>query len=213
MTKSKTEAPTGEYSVKGVKKFMGSDCPGYNATLMWGKTKVAFVIEAGDGGPLDIQWLDSMAPRVTRTVHYDDGRAEFTCHMTPEAAALRDYLDDMEERDPPKDDSIEERYKYDMECFISGLVAAKNEDARRKRFVKTETRRCEHMTVFRLASDVGTEVNYRSLKNDYRPFIRENLIAKYGDDLIEIVNETTKDGTYIPIVYAGDKGTPARKYN
>jgi hypothetical protein len=44
-----------KYEVKNVVSFMGRDMPGYNASLYRDGKKVAFVIDDGNGGCVDIQ--------------------------------------------------------------------------------------------------------------------------------------------------------------
>ena len=48
----------GTYEVKNVKSFMGMEGYGFNANLYRGKKKIAFVIDSGNGGCLDIDWVD-----------------------------------------------------------------------------------------------------------------------------------------------------------
>tara|TARA_Y100001938_G_C8083160_1_gene430358 strand:- start:870 stop:1481 length:612 start_codon:yes stop_codon:yes gene_type:complete len=46
-----------EFSLKGLKTFMGMDCPGINASLYFKGKKVAFLIDEGNGGCLNIDWV------------------------------------------------------------------------------------------------------------------------------------------------------------
>jgi hypothetical protein len=71
----------------------------------------------------------------------------------------------------------------DQEGFIRDLVAAHLEDKRVRRAAKTKL-------LFKLKSDAGTDVAYRTLKAPYSEQAAEFVRKKYGDDLLEIINET-----------------------
>ncbi len=64
---SKTEAEgvaaieASDWSVKGVKTFMGEDAPGYECSVYLSNRKVARANEYGGGGPLSITWLSAAA--------------------------------------------------------------------------------------------------------------------------------------------------------
>jgi len=51
-------------AVKGVKTFMGSDAPGYNATLMVNGKKAAEVVNDGGGGETSFRWNDYEAEKL-----------------------------------------------------------------------------------------------------------------------------------------------------
>ena len=46
-----------EFTLKGLKTFMGMDCPGINANLYYNNKKVAQLIDDGNGGCLNINWV------------------------------------------------------------------------------------------------------------------------------------------------------------
>lgn len=50
--------PNGGYSVKGIKTFEGREGYGFNATLLRDGVPVAFCIDAGNGGMVNIEWND-----------------------------------------------------------------------------------------------------------------------------------------------------------
>ena len=56
----------GEYSVRGIKSFRGTDGIGYNASLYRGGKKIAFVIEEGNGGEADFHWFDKAEEPILR---------------------------------------------------------------------------------------------------------------------------------------------------
>jgi len=56
-----TKLDTATYEVKAVKFFIGIEGQGYNANLYRNGKKVAFVIDAGDGGCVTIQWASEEA--------------------------------------------------------------------------------------------------------------------------------------------------------
>ena len=45
-----------DFTLKGLKTFMGMDCPGINASLYYKGKKVAFLIDEGNGGCLNVEW-------------------------------------------------------------------------------------------------------------------------------------------------------------
>jgi len=81
-----------KYEVKAVKGFMGSDCPGYNATLYRDGVKVALVINEGSGGEELVEWVDRNAPRVEVQTTDHNGKP-MTMRCTPEEAKLMEFLE------------------------------------------------------------------------------------------------------------------------
>lgn len=55
-----------DYSVKGVKSFIGMEGYGFNATLYRSKKKVAFVIDEAHGGDYIYQWYDKAEEKILR---------------------------------------------------------------------------------------------------------------------------------------------------
>ena len=51
-----------DYSIKNLKSFMGMEGYGFNVNLYRGKKKVAFVIDEGNGGMINIDWLLNEQP-------------------------------------------------------------------------------------------------------------------------------------------------------
>ena len=47
------------YSIKGLKTFMGMEGYGVNASLYYKGKKCAFIIDGGNGGCLDIDYVDA----------------------------------------------------------------------------------------------------------------------------------------------------------
>lgn len=75
------------YSISGVKTFVGREGHGYNAHLLCNGVKVAFLIDDANGGPLNIQWLDYAAPHVQGAARDYKGEP-FARFMTPQEAAF-----------------------------------------------------------------------------------------------------------------------------
>lgn len=85
------------YTVKGVKTFVGMEGHGYNASLYRDGKLVAFVIDDASGGPLQVEWKDHAAERLTvQTKDYKG--SPWTVKMTPEEKMLHDHVSTM----PPR---------------------------------------------------------------------------------------------------------------
>lgn len=85
------------YTVKGIKTFVGMEGQGYNASLYRDGKPVAFVIDDASGGPLQVEWKDHAAERLT--VETKDYKGDpWTVKMTPEEKALHDHVSTMAPR-------------------------------------------------------------------------------------------------------------------
>lgn len=155
----------GDYTVKGVKTFMGTDAGGYNATLYRKGKKVAFVIEEGGGGEAFIQWIP-------------DVREE-------EARLLKAHVDSL----PlvPFEGHPDKPLKIDESWFVSDLVAKWEFERDVARVEKKVRKDCETKTLFRLTSNKAGEwyVIQAPCTEERKARLRE----KYGSTLSEIVNE------------------------
>lgn len=163
------------YTVKGVKTFRGMDTHGYNATLYRGKKKVAFLIEEGNGGELNINWADWQQPRVPISTFGHDG-TEYKWNGTPEEELLYAHV-----RARSKDDHRIDKSEVDM--FLAGLVDDFENDKRFKKMCKTKT-------LFRVKGD--PEGEWRVISHPFGEKVREFLEKTHGDKLEEVMN--TREG-------------------
>lgn len=181
------------YEVKGVKGFMGRDCPGYNATLYRDGVKIATVVNDGSGGEERIDWEDAgrpkmvdgkyvmvgAAPRVeVQTINYKG--EPWTMRCTPEEAKLLEFIKGKTYKMPEDLGGKEEPMSVGM--FIALLVEAFENTKRFKRLCKTQT-------LFRIKGD--KEGSYRVIKAPYSRQVKDIIVARFGRDKAEVIlNET-----------------------
>lgn len=162
------------YEVKNLKTFMGMDCPGYNATIYRDGVKVAFVIEEGNGGPLNIRWADEAAGRVDIPwFNYKD--EPMTYRATKEEALM------MESIRGQTWDCNGKMIQKDLDIYIGELV---NEMENTKRFKRI----CKTKTLFRLKGDSKEE--WRTFNVPFSKRLKDHMVTKYGNKIEEILNET-----------------------
>ena len=162
--------------MRKVKTFRGREGDGFNAELCRDGKPVAFVMDDANGGMYRWEWYDRSEPRVKKTVEGYDGKP-FERTMTPEEAKLEDHVATL-----PK-----ESWEYDAELhavtdeiFVGGLVDDVANDKRMKRLCKTKV-------LFRLAGD--KEGEYRTVKAAYDARVKEWMAGKYGDKVVEVLND------------------------
>jgi hypothetical protein len=151
------------FELKKYHKNMGHEGEGFNCELWMDGTLVAHVIDEGGGGAPMFHWA-------TREM----------------ASKVLDHIKTLPEKVYPADPKhgIEAfSHPADQESFIWDLVEAHLEGKRVRRAAKTKL-------LFTLKSDAGTDVAYRTLKVPYSEQAAEFVRKKYGDDLLEIINET-----------------------
>ena len=157
-----------QYTVKNVKTFRGMEGPGYNANLYRNRKKVAQVDDDAQGGPLRYHWLDYASPRVPLTIINHEGKP-WEMKVTPEEklfiAHVRAHT---KERFEPED------------MFVHNLVDGVLEDRQYKKWCRTKV-------CFRLKKHADGE--WATIKGKYNAAYRRHLQSKYGDDLVEILNE------------------------
>jgi hypothetical protein len=164
----------GEYSVKKVKTFRGSDFDGYNAELYRGKMKVADILDEGNGGEVMIDWDDRTASKVRITAKGHDGKPR-EYDGTPEQKILIDFIATL----PPE---IYDEYTLDVsdDMFVGALVDAFEEDKKLRRM-------CKKKTVVKTTDCKDCE--FVVISRPYDPKYKDLIMKKYGTTFIEIVNE------------------------
>jgi len=157
------------YTVKNVKTFRGREGHGFNATLCRDGKQIALVMDDASGGEADFEWNDRTAERVD--IHITDHMDHaFTYQGTPEEKLFVELANS-------------QSYTFD------GHTSRKNAAILVEDLIETARvrRDCKNKTVYRLTSD-GEGVE-RVAKVKYTPEYAAQIRARYGADLIEIVNE------------------------
>jgi len=166
----------GEYSVKNVKSFQGTDGYGYNASLYRGKKRVAFIIDEGCGGEALVQWEDHASKKVKITcTGYQDKQVTF--EGTPEEKLLRGHIESI-----PRQPSAHfpNGLRVDTSWFLSELIGNYEETQQLKRW-------CKKQTVLKLkGSDRG---KYTIIHSPYDKHVKDYVTKEFKDTLEEIVNE------------------------
>jgi uncharacterized protein YodC (DUF2158 family) len=160
------------YAARKIKTFLGREGHGFNAELLKDGQPVAFVMNAADGGPYDIEWYDRSNPKVEVT-NPENGHKY---RVSPEEAALLDHTKDMvfdmlgHDRKP---------LHMGIDGYIEELVLAQTERKRLERACKTKT-------AFRLKAQ--RKGDYYTLNTPYTPQVHAHLVSKYGDQLEIVYN-------------------------
>jgi len=171
-----------DYSLKAVKTFVGRDGYGLNANLYKGKKKVATILDTGDGGEMDINWVDFKEDEVEITETGFSGEKN-TYPGTPEQKILIDLIS----KEPPQKYGEEyskvlgEEYYLTIDTFINEMV----EEQQRVKKIKSL---CKKNVCFKLKSNKPNHCS--SFKGEFTPQIKKHIEDKFGDDLMEIYNET-----------------------
>ena len=149
------------FELRKYHKNMGHEGEGFACELWMDGALAAHVIDEGGGGAPMFHWASrEMASKVL------------------------DHVKTLPEKVYPAGQGMDElRVPADQETFIWDLVEAHRLRQKCKRAAKTKT-------LFRLKSDEGTDVAYRTLSAPYSEKAVLQLKTKYGDDLVEIINET-----------------------
>ena len=154
-----------KFELKKYHKNMGHEGEGFACELWMDGALAAHVIDEGGGGAPLYQWASREA-----------------------ANKVLEHIKTLPEKVYPAGQGMDElRVPADQETFIWDLVTAYLDDKRVRQAAKTKL-------LFKLKSDAGTNVAYRTLKAPYSKQAAEFVRKKYGDDLLEIVNETLAKG-------------------
>ena len=148
-----------------------------SCTLYRDGKRVAKFFDAGDGGEAEIEWLDRDKPKVDITIiNYMEN--EYTYKGTPEEKILAEHTKDMFY---DRESSSGNPLRMGMDGFIFKLIEAFEEEKQYKRW-------CKKQTCFRLKGD--EEGSWRTIGVSFNlPWVKPHLVAKYGDQIEEILNE------------------------
>lgn len=171
----------GEYSVKAVKTFVGTDGYGYNAALCRNGKKVAFAVQDGGGGPAMVYWEDREAAREEVKIKNYKGET-VPVRVTPEEGLLLRFIGTLPPIPPPEFPDLGP-YDVDIELFVEELVNDFDFERRAKRL-------CKKKTLFRVVGDKAGE--WRTLNIPYSNAVRKELGLRYGGKIEEVINERFK---------------------
>ena len=125
------------YTLTSIKTFRGTDGYGLNANLCCDGVKVAYVIDEGNGGCVNYEWLNWARGegRVDVTVRdWKDENARRTYKGTRHEAAFQEYVLSLPKM-APCEYFPEGRYQ-DADGFIARLADMAEMDAKMKRLLK-----------------------------------------------------------------------------
>lgn len=152
-------------TVKGVKNFMGHDCPGYNCTLYLDGEKVATVVYDGGGGDTQygFYFLTDAADR--RALE----------------KKVMDFARTLPDPDWFKESDVkDEDGRVRLDCLVEDLVA--EDDWRRK-----VARACKKKTAFVLPTD--EKDSFRVLSLPWGDLAKAWLAKKYPGVKVRVLNE------------------------
>ena len=178
----------GDYEVKGVKSFIGMEGYGFNATLYRKGKKVAFCIDSGDGGMVDIQWL----------VKSPKNREEYPSEEAYKAAWERyhaavkveqDLLDaHLKTLEPvPCEWGDKKPLKIDEGWFVADCVTKWE----REKDIRKMQRQCKTKTLYRTKD--SNQGAYMIIAHVFDDKVRDHLRNKHGAD-VEIFNDVLANG-------------------
>lgn len=166
------------YTLSGLRTFSGMDFGGINATLRCNDKPVAFIIDDGNGGSMEIDFRNpgqSPASCKAAANTWRDAEAAAMAwaldwfNTSPEAAECRAFDEELNQKYP--DTKRAKTGRDALESWINTTVDAMQEKKRLDRAAKTKT-------LFRLPDDKPGE--WRTLKIPYSdPRAAAYLSAKY----------------------------------
>ena len=165
------------YSVKNVKTWNSREWGpngAYSCTLYRDNKRVAKVTDWGDGAPPIYEWFDK-GDKVTATIKNYQGN-DFERVFTKEEKRYYDFLQtqtyycDYQEKD----------VAWSEDGYPCHLVGEFEEERRMKRL-------CKNKTVIRCKENAEGE--FYTFKTPFSNKMKQALQAKYGDNIVEFVNE------------------------
>jgi len=168
------------YSVRNVKQFRGREGHGFNATLYRDNVKVALVMDAANGGEYRFEWVDyhTLPKQDVVWATYQGNLCTLRC--TPEEAKLYEFIRGKTCEFPISETEVH-AMAIDPDIFVSELVENYQNEKRFARLCKTNT-------LIRLVGD--KEGAWIKFPVPFTQSLKNLLVAKYGDQLEEIMNET-----------------------
>ena len=163
-----------DYEIKGLKTFMGMEGYGVNASLYYKGKKMAFIIDGGNGGCLDIDW--------------NWGNKNDKPYVPTIVKEAKTYLESLVNTLPKK--SMWEKYDFDGEGVMNALVddyLAKQDFRKCLNKVSVLTDKNKIGSYKAKASDLDKTFNFKEGKMTFREYVLKDKSVKL------ILNDLAKD--------------------
>lgn len=165
VTNDQLEKQGHKYTVTKIKTFLGREGYGLNATLCRDKKAVAFIMDSGNGGMVDFDWVDQKRGESAEEAMFKGFIAEV---VPPDPADKGSNLDPL---------TIQQ---FAMEQWVNAEVDRIQND---KRFRKT----CKTKTLFQVGTEVGGD-EFQVIKG-VDLATRQYIEKKYAGQKIRILND------------------------
>ena len=165
-----------DYTVKGIKTFLGMEGNGYNANLYRGKKKVAFLCDSATGGETDVTWEDRSSKKQVKLNGINFSGDKFSYKGTPEEKIFIELL----AKEPKEESPFGGFVHMTPDVFFGDLVDKTLNDRKFKRLCKTKT-------VFILK--VNKKKVVYTITRKYDDKSEKLLKDEYEDRLIEVINK------------------------
>lgn len=183
-----TGLPEG-YTLKGLRTFMGEDCPGFNVNLYCGRKKVCSILEPGDGGEMRFSWVDQFKKGVHSLLVNWKNRDR---RVTP---LEKEFLEKIKPVLNITYSTAQFNCCWNEILLFSNAVDLLEETRRMRKICKTKT-------LFTLKSQPEQVF---SLNRRFTVDLQEYLVKLHGNDLSEILNETRCGQKPAPTLTDADK--------
>jgi len=170
VTNDQLERQSHKYEVAKIKTFRGMEGHGLNAILLRDHVKVAEIIDEGNGGEMNFDFLDMM--------HGE----------SPEEAMFMGFIEEQRLKIPAdkKDEEIDilDRDIFNRDCWVWDEVNRTLDDRRFRKACKTKT-------LFQVGDKIGSDA-FMQIKG-VDPKTREYVINKFKGQKIRFLNDEFKD--------------------
>lgn len=163
------EQTMGVYTMTGIKTFEGMEGRGFNATLLRDGKKIAFVINEGNGGCLNISYTDAKG----KALKMSESRG-IVAMLEAKVLALKPTKSD--EKEPG---GYSDRELFCLDIYLEELVEDVLEMRAVKRWCKTKT------VIQEKGAKPGDFITY---KRAYSPEMKAYVLKEHGAD-VRILNE------------------------
>jgi len=164
-----------DFSVNGIKTFIGHEGHGFNANLLYKGKKIALVRDMASGGDYEYDWLDYKAERVNITGRNFSGKP-YSITGTPNEKLFTEHVANLSQSE---DDKKNGWFPY-VDTFVSDLVGEHETN-------KAFKRKCKTHTLYTTTENKVGE--YYLIKRLYTPMVKRMIEVQNGNKLTEIINE------------------------
>jgi hypothetical protein len=171
------------YSVKNVKTWNSQEYGpngAYSCTLYRDKKRVAKFTEWGDGAPPKVEWLDRGKGKTTLTLTNRQGNS-YERQVSAEEQKFFNFIKGKTW------DVFGKNIDHDDESYIP-LLVAEHDKARAERLWENKLKRwCKVKTVAIMKDAKDGEITCWNAP--FTPSFRKAVMKRYGDEIVEFVNE------------------------